>query len=291
MKQNGLKVIVCVLLSTICAAEVLLGDTAKSLTFAAIGDSGDGSLAQHEVANQIDNCWHREPFGFILLLGDNIYGGGKPKYFKAEFEEPYKALLEEGVKFYAVLGNHDEMEAEYHTHYKDFNMGGKRYYSFVKGIEGTDRLVEFFALDTNAETALDNAQLEWLTKALEASKARWKVAFMHHSLFSSGKMHPAYLGMRNQLHPLFIKYKVNLVLAGHTHVYERIKPQDGVQYITEGSSGKIMRNDLDKTSPLTAKGNDLQQAFLLIHVTPKDLDVEAIDKTGKEFDSVTLKAQ
>src|SRR5678816_4788665 len=97
MKQNGLKVIVFVLLSTICAAEVLSGDAAKSLTFAAIGDSGDGSLAQHEVAEQIDNCWHREPFGFILLLGDNIYGGGKPKYFKAEFEEPYKALLAEGV--------------------------------------------------------------------------------------------------------------------------------------------------------------------------------------------------
>jgi hypothetical protein len=112
---------------------------------------------------------------------------------------------------------------------------------------------------------------------------------MHHSLFSSGKMHPPYMAMRNQLHPIFVKYKLDLALAGHTHVYERIKPQDGVQYVTEGCSGKIMRNNLVKNSPLTAYGNDQQQSFLLIHVTTKDLKVEAVGMDGKSFDSVTLK--
>jgi len=198
-------------------------------------------------------------------------------------------LLAAGVKFYATLGNHDEMQADYHVNYKDFNMGGKRYYNFVKGIEGSNNLVEFFVLDTNAEVSVEKAQVDWLTKALTDSKARWKVAYMHQSLFSSGRMHPPYLGMRSQLHPLFVKYKVSLVLAGHTHVYERIKPQDGVQYITEGASGKLMRNNLVKTSPLTAFGNDQQQSFLLIHVTPKDFAVEAIGLDGKQFDTVTLK--
>jgi acid phosphatase len=99
---------------------------------------------------------------------------------------------------------------------------------------------------------LEKEQLDWLAGALGESKARWKVAFMHHSLFSSGRMHPPYLKMRNQPHPLFVKHKVDLVLAGHTHVYERVKLQDGVQYITEGCSGKIMRNNLVKGSPLTA---------------------------------------
>jgi 3',5'-cyclic AMP phosphodiesterase CpdA len=285
MRRRAFLAMVCLT----CGAALAAQNNQQALNFVAIGDSGDGSKAQYAIANQMLAFRGKAPFDFALMLGDNIYGGGKPKYFKAEFELPYKDLLAAGVKFYAVLGNHDVLEADYHVNYKDFNMGGKRYYNFVKGVQGTDHLVEFFALDTNAEAGLEKAQLDWLAKELGDSKARWKVAYMHHSIFSSGKMHPPYLALRNQLHPLFVKHKVNLVLAGHTHVYERVKPQDGVQYITEGSSGKIMRNNLVKGSPLTAYGNDQQQSFLLLHVTPKDLTVEAIGMDGKQFDTVTLK--
>jgi hypothetical protein len=233
----------------------------------------------------------KTPFDFVLMLGDNIYGGGKPKNFRPYFEVPYKDLLAAGVKFYASLGNHDAEYADFHINYKDFNMGGKRYYNFVKGIAGAEHLIEFFALDTNETDGLAKEQFDWLNKALDDSKARWKVAYMHHSLFSSGRMHPPYLKLRNQLHPLFVKHKVNLVLAGHVHVYERIKPQDGVQYITEGCSGKIMRGNLNKPSPLTAFGNDQQQSFLIVHVTRKDLIVEAIGLDGKQFDTVLLKRE
>jgi 3',5'-cyclic AMP phosphodiesterase CpdA len=285
MRRRAFLLMVCLT----CGAALAAPHNQQPLNFVAIGDSGDGSKAQYAIANQMLAYRGKTPFDFVLMLGDNIYGGGKPKYFKAEFELPYKDLLAAGVKFYAVLGNHDVLEADYHANYKDFNMGGRRYYNFVKGVQGADHLVEFFALDTNSEAGLEKAQLDWLAKELGDSKARWKVAYMHHSIFSSGKMHPPYLTLRNQLHPLFVKHKVNLVLAGHTHVYERIKPQDGVQYITEGSSGKIMRNNLVKGSPLTTYGNDQQQSFLLLHVTPKDLTVEAIGMDGRQFDTVTLK--
>lgn len=260
-------------------------EQAKELTFAVIGDSGDGSREQFAIANQMTAQRAKTPFEFVLMLGDNIYGGGKPKYFKPRFEDPYKELLAAGVKFYAALGNHDAASAEAHVTYEHFNMGGKRYYNFTK----ENNLIEFFALDTNNENLIPDEQLKWLEDALKDSKARWKVAYMHHSLFSSGRMHPPYLKMRSQLHPLFVKYKVNLVLAGHVHVYERIHPQDGVQYITEGSSGKIMRNNLTKGSQLTAFGNDQQQSFLLVRTTKDELKVEAISMDGKTFDSVTLK--
>ena len=285
------KLVLLVLISLACVAATTLQNSPQSLTFAVIGDSGDGSKAQYAIAKQMLDHRQKTPFDFILMLGDNIYGGGKPKYFERFFELPYKDLLAAGVKFYAALGNHDVLEADFHVNYKDFNMGGKRYYNFVKGGGGVDNLVEFFVLDTNAEVSLEKAQLDWLTKELGDSKARWKVAYMHHSIFSSGRMHPPYLTLRNQLHPLFVKHKVNLVLAGHTHVYERIKPQEGVQYITEGSSGKIMRGNLVKGSPLTAYGNDQQQSFLLVHVTTKDLTVEAIGMDGRSFDNVKLKRE
>ena len=64
------------------------------------------------------------------MLGDNIYGGKSPADFKRKFEDPYRPLLDAGVKFYASLGNHDDTNERL---YKPFNMDGKRYYSFKRG--------------------------------------------------------------------------------------------------------------------------------------------------------------
>ncbi|MBI1760471.1 MAG: metallophosphoesterase [Acidobacteria bacterium] len=289
MRQK-IQIYVAVLLFLLCYTSASRSQNAPPpLTFAVIGDSGDGSKEQYEIARQMAAAREKTPFDFVLMLGDNIYGNGRPKYFKPRFETPYKALLDANVKFYAALGNHDAASVEDHLKYPHFNMDGKRYYNFVKGTADNDSLVEFFVLDTTAETGLKTEQLAWLEAALKASKAKWKVAFMHHSLFSSGRMHPPYLTMRNQLHPLFDKYNVKLVLAGHVHAYERIKPQNGVQYITEGCSGKIMRNTLNKQSNFTAFGQDQQQSFLLASVTDSELKIEAYGLDGKQFDTVTLK--
>ncbi len=280
---------IALLFVCLCGSLSLAQDAAQPLTFAVIGDSGDGSKEQIAIAKLLLAARQKTPFDFVLMLGDNIYGGGKPKYFKPRFEDPYKELLAANVKFYAALGNHDAQSADFHVKYPNFNMGGKRYYNYVKGMAGDSNLIEFFVLDTNDEKTIQPEQLAWLEAALKASTAKWKVAYMHHSLFTSGRMHPPYLGMRNQLHPLFAKYKVNLALAGHVHAYERIKPQDGVQYITEGCSGKIMRNTLDKQSKLTAFGQDQQQSFLLAYATVGELKIEAYGLDGKQFDTITLK--
>ncbi len=286
MFQSHQKLALSLLALLLCTVSVIAQDK-PSLNFAVIGDSGDGSKEQAAISKRLIEARQRVPFDFVLMLGDNIYGGGKPKYFKPRFEEPYKDLLSAGVKFYAAMGNHDAASAGDHIKYEHFNMGGKRYYNYVKG----DGLIEFFVLDTNDDQSIAAEQVKWLEESLAASKAKWKVAYMHHSLFSSGKMHPPYLKLRNQLHPIFVKHKVNLVLAGHVHVYERIQPQDGVQYITEGCSGKLMRNNLDKASKLTAYGQDQQQSFMTAQVTASEIKLEAIGLDGKVFDSITLKQE
>src|ERR1043166_6697857 len=67
------------------------------------------------------------------MLGDNLYSGSGPRDYQKKFEQPYKALLASGLKFYAALGNHDNPDER---NYKPFNMGGQRYYTFKpqKGI-------------------------------------------------------------------------------------------------------------------------------------------------------------
>jgi Calcineurin-like phosphoesterase len=133
----------------------------KSVRFAAIGDNGTGTREQYEVAAQMARLHQRFPFEFVVMLGDNIYGGQTAADFKLNFEVPYKPLLDEGVKFYASLGNHDNPNERF---YKPFNMGGKRYYSF-KNANAT-----FFALDSNY---MDPEQVNWLQQQLSGS-SDWK---------------------------------------------------------------------------------------------------------------------
>lgn len=256
--------------------------------FAVMGDTGSGDEAQRAVAQQMVKQRQLKPFEFVIMLGDNIYEKGEKEKIGSHFEEPYKELLDAGVKFYASLGNHDIIKGlEFQTNYKNFNMGGRRYYNFTKGTkEGSESLLEFFALDTNE---LDNAQLGWLDQSLKASTARWKIAFCHHSIYSSARMHRPYVKLREQLEPLYVKYGVNAVFAGHSHCYERVKPQKGVHYFTEGASGEIKKRTLDRKSPLMAFGEDSVNSFLIVQVTENAMTVEAIAADGKLIDSYTIK--
>ena len=89
--------------------------------------------------------------------------------------------------------------------------------------------------------------------------------FFHHPLYSSGETHGSADRQRELLEPVFLKHGVNVVLSGHEHFYERIKPQKGIAYFTLGNSGKVRRGDLLKTD-LTAKGWDQGYGFMLMEV-------------------------
>lgn len=285
-----MKRIFSTLLAALCLAATIsiLGFAQDStlkppVIFAVMGDTGSGDEAQRAVAQQMVKQRQLKPFEFVIMLGDNIYEKGEKEKIGSHFEEPYKELLDAGVKFYASLGNHDIIKGlEFQTNYKNFNMGGRRYYNFGKG----DDLLEFFALDTNE---LDSAQLGWLDQSLKASTARWKIAFCHHSIYSSARMHRPYVKLREQLEPLYVKYGVNAVFAGHSHCYERVKPQKGVHYFTEGASGEIKKRTLDRKSPLMAAGEDMVNSFLIVQVTDNAMTVEAIAADGKLIDSYTIK--
>ena len=95
-----------------------------SLRFAVLGDFGTGSKQQYELAAQMKRAHDQFPFDLVTLVGDNLYGSERPQDFKKKFEDPYKPLLDAGVKFYASLGNHDDPQEQ--RNYKLFNMDGKQ---------------------------------------------------------------------------------------------------------------------------------------------------------------------
>jgi len=254
------------------AQDLSLPNHKDSVKFAVIGDMGTGQPPQYQVAEQMVNLRKKFPFDFVITLGDNLYGSQKPQDFVTKFERPYKTLLDDGVKFYASLGNHDEQNNRF---YKPWNMNGERYYSFTK------RNVKFFVLDSDY---IDPKQLQWLETELKNSRDEWKLAYFHHPLYSSGGRHGSEVDLRLVLEPLFVKYGVNVALSGHDHIYERIKPQKGVYYFVAGSGGQLRPGDLHR-SAITAAGYDQDQSFMLVEIDGDTFSYEAVTRAGKTVDA------
>jgi 3',5'-cyclic AMP phosphodiesterase CpdA len=246
-----------------------------STRFAVIGDTGTGDKLQSDVAQVLIRSHDVFPFTFVIMMGDNLYGSERPQDYVNKFEKPYKALLDAKVPFYATLGNHDDPNQRL---YKLFNMNGDRYYTFTKGP------IRFFVLDSNY---MDWTQLSWLERELQASTDRWKMAYFHHPLYSSGERHGSEVDLRLQLEPLFLKYGVDVVFAGHEHFYERIKPQKGIYYFTSGGGAKLRKGDVIR-GQLTAAAFDTDQSFMLVEVSGDSFRFQTISRPGRKVDDGTF---
>ena len=246
-----------------------------SLRFAVIGDMGTGQSPQYELARQMLKTHATQPFEFVLMMGDNMYGSQQPRDFVDKFEIPYGPFLRMGIPFYAALGNHDEPD---NRNYPKFNMNGQRYYSVARGS------ARFFFLDTNF---LDPPQLKWFEAALRDATEQWKIVIFHHPLYSDGDRHGPNVALRVALEPLLVRFDVDVVFSGHEHVYERVKPQKGIPYFIVGSSGKLRKGGVTP-SAITAASFDQDQAFLVASIDGADMTFQAISRTGLVVDSGVL---
>jgi predicted phosphodiesterase len=272
-------------LDTLAPGKLLLPNTLTSVKFAVIGDSGRWSREQRETAGQMALFRKQFPFEFVLMLGDNIYEGpASPEDYLHKFEEPYADLLDAGVDFYAVLGNHDDPKQ---VDYPAFNMEGERYYSFAPPEDVLATIanrVEFFALDT---TNPDDAQLRWLDERLGASKAEWKICFFHHPLYTSGRYRAVSYVHRRLLEPLLVRHAVDVVLSGHEHIYQRSRLQEGIMYFVSGAAGSVRRGD-GAESPVIARSYSQDLHFLLVEIDQDKLYFQAVSRTGTSIDAGTL---
>ncbi len=247
-----------------------------SLKFFVLGDFGDGSKGQYELAAQMAKVQAVFPALLVITVGDNLYSGDSPKDFSRKFEIPYKPLLDAGVKFQASLGNHDAREQ---AHYAPFNMGGKTHYAF----KASKQDVKFIAIESDYPSP---AQREWLEQELSGGED-WMIPFFHHPLYSSG-MHGSHVDLRKAMEPLFLESNVTVVFTGHEHFYERILPQQGITHFVVGSGGKLRRGDINKKSGLTAKGLDTDRAFLAVEIDKDELFFSAITRGGSVIDSGSI---
>jgi hypothetical protein len=268
------------------AGQIALPLKSGSVRFAVIGDSGRGDQSQNEVAQQM-TAWRQQfPFEFVVMLGDNIYPPHAPDDFEKKFETPYRALLDQGVSFYAAIGNHD-LETE--LTYPKFNMDGRRYYTFrrnerrLEGLAGAG--VRFFVLDSRS---LDPSQLVWLRNELAQSGTDWKICYFHHPLYTSGRYTTTARFLRIALEPILLEGNVDVVLTGHEHFYERMHPQRGIAYFISGGAGSLRKGDIRRPSAIMARGFDTDFHFMMMEISGDTLYFQAITRTGETIDAGSL---
>jgi predicted phosphodiesterase len=262
--------------------EVKLPKKAGSLRFAVIGDSGRGDKAQYEVSAQMQAFRKDFEYDLVIMAGDNIYEGTTAEDYRRKFELPYKPLLDAGVKFQAVIGNHDEPRQYL---YPLFNMGGHRYYTFKPERTGlgavTGPSVRFFMLDTEN---LDLTQILWLRQQLAASESEWKIPVFHRPMYTSGRYALPAQRFRRLLEPVFVRHGVRVAFSGHEHFYERTHPQKGIVYFISGGAGSLRKGDI-RGSALTAAGFDQDYHFMLVEIAGRTLYFQAISRTGATVDA------
>jgi hypothetical protein len=215
--------------------------------FWALGDGGTGRQEQADVYRAMLDVTAREkhPLDLWLHLGDMAYGTGRDMEFQSRFFESYEGALR-SVVCWPTMGNHEgytsKGEQNIGPYYDAYVMprrgeagglasGTEAYYSFNWAN------IHFVCLDSHdLDRHPDKPMAKWLKADLEKAKADWIIAFWHHPPYTKGShdsdKEKDMQEMRKYLMPICESGGVDLVLAGHSHIYERSMLIDGVYNAT-----------------------------------------------------------
>jgi hypothetical protein len=230
--------------------------TEGSYRIGVFGDCGNNSTNQRQVRDQFSKYLGGNGMDAWILLGDNAYSSGTDPEFQEKFFNIYKDDLLKKYPLYPSPGNHDYNDFYQYkataqaTHdiayYQNFSMptkgeaggvasGTPAFYSFDIGN------IHFLSLDSygkedNATRMYDTtgAQVQWIKKDLDAfrnTKRGWVIAYWHHPPYTMGSHNSDKEGELVKIRENFIRilerYGVDLILCGHSHLYERSRLMNG----------------------------------------------------------------
>lgn len=315
------------------------------------GTAGNGDPARQISVRDAFYTWTgaRTP-NLVLQLGDNAYNSGQDVEYQKSMFEMFPTLLRK-VVFWSCLGNHETGQATtFVDSYPYFDIytlptageaggvasGTEHYYSFNYGN------IHFIALDSmTASRAVDDPatpqnedgpMAAWLRNDLQSTTATWIIAFWHHPPYTKGSHNSdtesQLIEMRQNFLPILEGAGVDLVLTGHSHIYERsffvdghygtsntltpamklnagdgrpagngayLKPLNGgahkgTVYTLAGSAGQVSGTQSDYPHPVNYISLT-NLGSLVLDVTGNRLDATFIRENGTTPDTFTIQKQ
>lgn len=207
-----------------------------------MADTGVNTLDQNTVRDAFLNFNNNAPLDMLWMLGDNAYmSGTDQEYQDAFFQNHYEEILK-NIPLFTIAGNHENYTANALTqtgpYYDIFSLpangecggvpsGSEAYYSFDYG------QLHVIALEANTPSLLlpSSPMLTWLVNDLTATTLKWKVVIIHNPPYTKGghdsDTENDLIQIRQNIMPILEQFKVDAVLSGHSHVYERTYFLDG----------------------------------------------------------------
>jgi len=206
----------------------------EKFNFIVIGDTRTGHKVFSTIMNKVENYSPR----FIINMGDLVNRGKNFNEWPISYFDPAKSVINH-IPLISTLGDHETAGG-----YNGYNF----YYYFRNGIN-TDSMwfsydmgdIHFISLDYRREN--DEGMITWFKDDLKNCKSKWKIVYLHRPSYNLGG-HRSHWGSPIW-QELFRDYKIDIVFAGHSHLYERFYPMRPsedkkswpVTFITTGGAG------------------------------------------------------
>lgn len=226
---------------------------------------------------------------FIIHTGDFVENGGSLPQWQTFFD--IEAPLLNSRCLVSAVGNHELVDGSGVNYVKFFGPPSANRTSKPEHLDHTFRWgnTRFFLLNGIAHFKPNSVERMWLEKVLADSDAEkgitWRVIVVHHGPWSSGPH-----GGNPRLHEtgtlaLFKQHKIDLVLSGHDHVYER-GLGNGLPFVVTGGGGAPLYR-LRARIPESRKSEAVHH-FVEVEASARTLQLTSIRVDGSRIERCAL---
>lgn len=262
----------------------------QQIDFLVYGDCGYNNTIQNTIAGLME----QEDSDFGIVVGDVDQNVGDN--YDEVFFGVYQDILKNECHF-TCMGNHDTYADNGQTYIDVFYLpsnnpqNSERYYSFVWGD------AKFIIIDPNIDYSVGSLQHNWILDELKCNEHKWLFVCFHQPPWSNCWSPDYYIpfspyflyqgneDMRTVLVPYFEQYKVDFVLNGHSHCYQR-GTYNGIKYlITGGAGSSLMDSNTNSNSP-NIDTEIFENHYTIFDINGNTAGWRMINMSGVQRDSV-----